>query len=266
MDDARKQQVEEGHRKTLSAFVLRARRVEAHSLAADRDALQKLASVEMKMQFRVGEEMAVLVQRFPPEEQVESAAARVRPLILQGDPVHFAQVMIALNYFSKDSDDDSLKEGVVAVKKKWSRIKPRGKDMLGSSTQIEDAAGNKSDFLSDNELGFGWIYGDVVHADEDRREATKMHGVAERYKAAVPIVARIMIYTMVSLNLLRHMQKTGLLQLDEELFTEDVVVTETEFRSEMRAWFAPVGTPLPPEFGGVQQDTKTAPTDEQQGQ
>ncbi|MDJ0325511.1 hypothetical protein QMG61_17260, partial [Cryobacterium sp. PH31-AA6] len=61
---------------------------------------------------------------------------------------------------------------------------------------------------------------------------------------------------------------TGLVELPEELFTEDVVVTETVFRNEARAWSAPVGTPLPGEFGGAgaSVDSATSPTDAWQEQ
>lgn len=250
MDAARKQQLEERYLATLSAFVLRARRVEAHSLAADKKALHTLSQKQFTMQFKAGEEHGWLIQTLPPEEQLESAAARVRPLILQDDDVHYVKVLNALGYFAKDSPDDKLRAAIASIRSDWNRIQPKGKDILGSSTQIEDAEGNKSEFLSDTELGFAYIYGDVVHNDADRLAATKMHGVKERFKAAAPIVGFIMVLTIATLNLTRNMLTAELMELPEELFTEEVVVTETVFRNETLMWSAPVGTPSPQEFGG----------------
>jgi hypothetical protein len=250
MDATRKQQVEESHIVVLSAFVLRARRVEAHSLAADEAALWKLFRKEMIIQFAPRENKSYLTQVLPPEEQVESAAARVRPLILQDDPVHYSKVMSALGYFSKDSPDKQLRDDVASVRSDWNRVQPRGKGILGAAVQIEDAEGNKSEFISDMELGFAYIYGDVVHNDADRLLATEMHGIKERFKAAAPLVALIMVLAKVTLNLTRSMREAGLVELPDALFTADVVVTETVFRNEARVWSAPVGTPIPQELEG----------------
>lgn len=259
MDDARKQRIEERHIAVISAFVLRARRVEAHSLAADKAVLHKLSTMQMTYQFDAAQNQGYLVQVLPPEEQVESAAARVRPLLLQEDIVHYIKVLNALGYFAKDSPDTKLRNALAEIRSDWNRIQPKGKDILGASTQIEDADGNKSEFLSDTELAFAYIYGDVVHNDLDRLAPTKMHGVKERFKAAAPIVCFIMVLTIATLNATRLMRKAGLLELPEELFTEDVVVTETVFRNEARAWSAPVGTPLPEEFWGAGENVDSAP-------
>jgi hypothetical protein len=250
MDEAHKQLVEGRHLATLSAFVLRARRIEAHSLAADKLALRKLSTMEMTLQFRPGEVHGFLLQTLPPEEQLESAAARVRPLILQDDDVHYAKVLKALGYFAKASPDETLRNAIAAIRSDWNRIQPKGKNILGAGTQIEDADGNKSKFLSDTELAFAYIYGDVVHTDSTRLAATRMHGVKERFKAAAPVVGFMMVLTIATLNLTRRMRTAGLLELPEDLFTEEVVVTETTFRNEVRAWSAPLGTPIPQEFGG----------------
>jgi len=261
MDDDRKLLVEDRHIATLSAFVLRARRVESHSLALDKVLLHKLSRMEMTYQFVASENQGYLVQVLPPEEQIESAAARVRPLLLQEEAVHYIKVLNALGYFAKESADEKLRNALVAIRADWNRIKPRGKDILGASTQIEDADGNKSEFLSDTELAFAYIYGDVVHNDLDRIAATTMHGVKERFKAAAPIVGYIMVLTIATLNVTRNMLKAGLVELPHHLLTDEVVVAETVFRNEARAWSAPLGTPLPRDFGGHEESTQTAESD-----
>lgn len=253
------EEVIERHRRTLNAFVLRARRVEAHSLASDPEVLQKLASAEMKLEYVVQENQAYLRQSLPPEEQVESAAARVRPLILENDEVHYIKVMNALGYFARDSPDERLREAIAAIRTGWTRVQPRGTTVLGSSVQIEDPDGNRSDFLSDTELAFAWIYGDVVHNDADRLEATKMHGVKERFRAAAPIVGYIMVLTKATLNVTRRLVQDGLVDLDQDVLTADVTVKETEFRYPTEAWIAPVGTPLPVRFSTPSPEQPAAP-------
>jgi len=85
------QEMEHNARASLIAFILRARRVEEHSLARDRAALDLLARMQFKVQVTPSRGTATWIQEFPPEEQVESAAARVRPLILNDDPTHWGR-------------------------------------------------------------------------------------------------------------------------------------------------------------------------------
>lgn len=72
-----------------------------------------------------------------------------------------------------------------------------------------------------------------------------MFGVKGRFKAAAPVVGLIMVFTLATLNLTRRCVKAGLVPLPEEVFTDEVVVTETVFRNEARAYMAPVGTAPP---------------------
>jgi hypothetical protein len=72
------------HRANLEQFVLRARRIEGHSLAVDWAALVSLATPAFKLLSLEDGEVR-LRQELPPEEVVESAAARVRPLLLETD-------------------------------------------------------------------------------------------------------------------------------------------------------------------------------------
>lgn len=60
----------------LDLFVLRARRVQAHSLAADQDRIVRWAEHNMTIT-RHASGRTWLVQHLPPEELLESAAARL---------------------------------------------------------------------------------------------------------------------------------------------------------------------------------------------
>ncbi|MET7694091.1 hypothetical protein ABZT06_40020 [Streptomyces sp. NPDC005483] len=69
------------HRSRLEAFVVRARRVDAHSLAADGDAMVALSGMPYVVTALGNGEVHIL-QECPAEEVVESAAARIRPRVV----------------------------------------------------------------------------------------------------------------------------------------------------------------------------------------
>src|SRR4051794_3212799 len=75
-------------RSTISRFIDRARRIENHSLARDRAQLLRYANLEITLARNdAGDVMAT--SPLPPEEPLESLAARCRPFILQGDGIHY---------------------------------------------------------------------------------------------------------------------------------------------------------------------------------
>lgn len=85
----------------LERFVLRARIVQDHSLARDIGVLRNLAREQVKVvitrNLKTGETSTELKPvDLLPAEQVESAAARVRPVFLKKDKVHYATVLDAL--------------------------------------------------------------------------------------------------------------------------------------------------------------------------
>lgn len=78
----------------LERFVLRARIVQDHSLARDIGVLRNLAREQVKVvitrNLKTGETSTELKPvDLLPAEQVESAAARVRPVFLKKDKVHY---------------------------------------------------------------------------------------------------------------------------------------------------------------------------------
>src|SRR4051794_21714323 len=86
---------EETQLHTVEAFVLRARRIAEHSLLRDQGAMAAVA----RSTFEVGvhpDGTATLRRRLLPEEPMESLAARVRPVLLKEDPVHYAKVLKAV--------------------------------------------------------------------------------------------------------------------------------------------------------------------------
>ena len=233
------------HLKTLEAFVMRARRIEAHSICADAEALVKLAQLQLDLEHVPGEG-AFLVRAVPPEEQIESAAARIRPLLLQDHGIHYSRVLGSLKFFLKD--DVALSEVLKSIRAEWMRIKD-GTDLLGMKMFAAAHEDDQLSAASDLELAFAYFYGDVVHHDASRRSSTAAFGVKHRYQMAASVVARVVVLTLSTLNLTRKANIAGLIQLAENVLTDPVVVEETVLRFPVEAAFiAPPGTPPPDSF------------------
>lgn len=83
------------HARTLNRFVLRARRIEAHSLARDRRALSALLEFSLAGQIQLDGTMEMR-RALPDEEAFESLAARVRPVLVKSESVYLARVLDAV--------------------------------------------------------------------------------------------------------------------------------------------------------------------------
>jgi hypothetical protein len=212
----------ERHRRCLDLFVLRARRVETHGLAADLDELHRLATGNFDVTVDIQSGEAILRRSFPPEEQVESAAARVRPFILAKDPLNHSKVTSALGAFS-GTNGLAIAE-VTKAKGWWKEIDPRSERVRGYGLQRTTLDG-RSDYVSDNVLAFAWIYGDTIHANERSLARAAPFDVDDRFRAAVPLVAGIMIRVLGMLRMVEQFIKADLLELTPEAFTIPVVST-----------------------------------------
>ena len=207
---------------TIVAFTLRARRVAEHSLAQNREKLMWHARSTWKLETHESGEQYLVIES-PPEEQLESAAARVRPIILEGDPAHHGKVTRAIGLLLKDVEDENVHRGLKSITDGWKSLDPDGTDIRGYSLQIANRkTGEKTDALADNVLAFAWIYGDVVHADSERRAKGEPFGVAERYRAAAPLVCQIMVKTINTLTLIQGLSERGLIDLPPDTWTTAV--------------------------------------------
>ena len=77
------------------------------------------------------------------------------------------------------------------------------------------------------------------------RAGAQIFGVRERYCAAVPLVAFVMLNTVRLLGFVQSLYEAGLIPLDALVLTEDVAVSETTFRVEATVRIAELGTPAP---------------------
>lgn len=235
---------EENNRQHLEAFVARARRVEAHSLAQDLQELRGLARGGMQFVSRPDGSM-VMRRDFPSEEVMESAAARVRPLMLNDEDCYFIKSLNALGYFIRD--DAAITDLIKIRKREWNERVRESDDEIetGYRVLVENTSTGQQGALNHRKLARAWIYGDVVHHDRKRREGSELFGLRERFAAAVPLVAYLMVISIDLLDLIRALHKQGRLKVDDALLTTPAVLTSTVIDLEVERYTAPVGTPGP---------------------
>ncbi|OZC83881.1 hypothetical protein CH254_23605 [Rhodococcus sp. 06-412-2C] len=249
-------ELDELYSKYLIAFVLRARRVKAHSMYLDPEMVRRVGEVEFRLER--DSECVWLLQELPPEEVVESAAARLRPLILQDEDAHHGKMISALKRFLRGVTLPDVPGGpptdssvfLSKLKGEWAEFDSNGRIAQAYSVQSSRASdGQTSEVLADNVLAFAWIYGDVVHGDSERLRETEQHGVKERFRAAAPLVCRLMEMAVATLHAIEWLRFHGLLPLlPDAAFEQEVVVTDSTFRQKADVYMAPVGTEMPNEL------------------
>ncbi|WP_181010855.1 hypothetical protein [Streptomyces sp. SM13] len=235
--------VEAKHQECLEAFVLRARRVEKHSLATDWDALVALTTMQISViQLENGETR--IRQEFPAEEVVESAAARIRPILLNGDACFYQKALGAVGYFCRELPLDA--QWVKATRAEWQvRVDPSTPQEAGYWVMISDMVTGEGQGLDRHKLAMAWIYGDVVHHDMKRRQEGDAFGLSERFRGAVPLIAWAMVGTIELLNYIRALHEDGVLQLRQEVLDEPVALETTTWEHNGELFYAPVGTEAP---------------------
>lgn len=228
--------------RTIARFVLRARLVQEHSLAADRDILEKYSVWTLSFvvtENRNNGERTCAIAPVPllPTEQVESAAARVRPIFLFSDGVHYENVLRALGIVVVPSAD--LKKDVERLRAKFQAADPDYPD--GRPTEPRSASSMKN-----KQIAGAWLYGHLLHEDELRR--TYSAGISAEFMLlqATKTVCSEMLATVEALHLIERLVTSGSLEIAEDLFTEPISVTAIEWAPQLtNAYVADAGTAMP---------------------
>ncbi|WP_092863475.1 hypothetical protein [Quadrisphaera sp. DSM 44207] len=202
----------------------------------------------------------MFVQDLPPEEQVESAAARVRPLLLEKEVVFYGTVFKAIGFFLRGDGHAGRGEHFERLRAAWRAIDPRGTGLHAYNMQVAPLQDGQPEAaassVADNQLAFAWLYGDVVHHDLERLAATGIAGVRERYRAAAPLVCRVMIHTVSTLRFVELLASNGLLPVPRAALDAGVVVTDPLMRQHARVFVAdpdvdPPRLPVPGQAPGA---------------
>lgn len=237
-----------GYRKftmdNLARFVLRARIVQDHSLAQDIGALKELSEVKFKfniLNFNKGGGANITVDdiKLPHSEQIESAAARVRPVFLFSDGIFYADVLAFL--YEKIVDDNGKKK-VLELLHECQTADP-DYPVSGKGKRAGDGGAG----FSNKELAGSWLYGSLLHDDENRRTFSDAAGIEHAYHAAVYSVPAMMLGVVRILHFIEPLVCDGKLNLDPELWKIDVTFkgTTLSFRGKVSVYVAEVGTTFP---------------------
>lgn len=230
----------------LSRFALRARRISAHSMASDRQALLSLSQVRLSGHIKLDGTMIVR-RALPEEEAFESLAARVRPLLVKSESVYYQRVLDAIqSSVGSTAVDvpDELTSRLFALQHQWSTIDLDGKDVLRFVIQSTTADGSgATPQVSDTQLAAAWLYGDLVHVDTrgDKSDGL-LFPVKERYSAAVAYFAHAAVLSLRTFDLVMALHQLGVIELDDDSFEADVVVGVNELVDESVAYVGPVGS------------------------
>lgn len=231
----------------LARFVLRARIVQDHSLAQDIRALEELTKVEFKLILPTGDmagenDIKFADIKVPHTEQIESAAARVRPVFLFSDEIFYADVLAFL--YEKIVDDDDKKIILKLLRECQMADPDYPKSGKGKR------AGDGGSGFSNKDLAGSWLYGSLLHDDENRRTFSDATGIDSAYHAAVHSVSAMMLCVIKILHFITILVCCGKLDLDPELWKSDVTFkgTTLSFPGEASVYVAKVGTPTPQSF------------------
>ncbi|WP_433679695.1 hypothetical protein [Nocardia sp. CA-119907] len=224
------------HEQRLKAFVLRARRITAHSLWREqKELLEKLHAGQMNvtvtLDHQTGEVTYVHREEFPEEELLESLAARIRPLILKSEELYDSRV---LDSIAARVPAASFPDYILPIEdwhKLWAVVATRDESAQAYFIVTDRGA------ASDQDLTYAWLYGDVVHGD-DKEVESKGLSIEQRYKAAAGIVTRIVDCTELPLLLIRMLVDEQVLIVDNEVFEREVVAKRTVFITPVQAYAA----------------------------
>lgn len=211
-------------RQIIDRFVWRARRVEAHSLVQSGD-VERYA--KRRETYSITTEGVSLVSDNVPadEEAVESLAGRLRPFIVQSEPIYLAKVFKSLDELMPADSLTKEEREVYGSVKGWFERRYVNKNEGLYTIQVFDKDGNPhTKRMSDSLLAESWLYTDYVHADpnDEKAEATKVDYIV-RYRAASTYFCEFALQVLSLLNLVRGLTKKGLVRVSEFALKSPVI-------------------------------------------
>ncbi|MGA5421951.1 hypothetical protein [Streptomyces lavendulocolor] len=213
-----------------------------HSLADDWVKLVALIDPKIRVRFENGE--VWIRQELPAEEVIESAAARIRPILLTTEDCFHMKALKALGYACRELPRDA--ERIRAMRAEWkTRVDPATPLDAAYRVLVANTTTGEEHDLDAHRLAMSWIYGDVVHHDMERRKEGDPFGLRARFRAAVPLVAWTMVATIELLNYIEALCKDGVLHLRPEVFDAQVAPKSTVWEEHAQIFTAPVGTEMP---------------------
>lgn len=213
-------------------------------MAQDIGVLKKLSTVELnfnipKFNKEGGVNIDIADIKVPHTEQIESAAARVRSVFLFSDGIFYADVLAFL--YEKIVDDNEKKKVLKLLRE--CQLADPDYPISGKGKR----AGDRESGYSNKDLAGSWLYGSLLHDDENRRTFSDTTGIEHAYRAAVYSVPAMMLGVVRILHFIEPLVCDGKLNLDPELWKSDVTFkgTTLSFRGKVSVYVAEVGATFP---------------------
>lgn len=233
-------------KETLRRFVIRARRVETHSLVKNNKILEY---VQPKLRLTYSEKQDVKIEYLMPDEEIfESLAARVRPCILNSEPVYLGKVFDAIEICM------GSRQMNVEARQCFETCRRRFADLCNKrsgasySVQIFDGDNNaSSDSFTDLQIGEAWLYADLVHSDPhgDKARAAEVP-YRDRYYAGTSFFSTLTVIIVNTYRLITDLNKRFEWQIEESAWHIQVSVAEKDFDFTAEDMYIfPVGTIIP---------------------
>lgn len=213
---------EEWTTRVLSWFVVRARRVEAHSLLADREAMVRWARGGVDTTDDCGGG-ASRRWSLPPEEALDSLAVRCRPFFTRGAAVHWETVTAALRAHVR-GPGDALGESLEQLRSDWRRLELTHPCPLvfSSPSEVDGRNPGRGEVTTDIALAHHWLYGESGPSKDRSVQRLGAHALADRYRASVVLVANVALLVISTLGFMRVLWERVELDLPEHPFTRPV--------------------------------------------
>ena len=208
----------------LSRFVLRARRLQAHSLMQH----PVIMNPNVHEHFPPGgfRRHGQFVQMLPPEEAFESLVARLRPFILENDGIN---VGVALDLLCRVIAN----EGTTAYGGELEALETRWRTFRSEASTLHMLGPNG--LISSKKLAKAWLYTESVHSDEGLH---RKYGTIPRvslFMVAVSHYATAANIVMATLDLARKVSDAGIIVLPPHSFQEGVTVETSPVSSKRGA-------------------------------
>lgn len=230
----------------LRRFIVRARRVAAHSMVKDQSVL-KYVNPTFTIQRREGEPIKIKYH-MPDQEIFESLAARTRPCILEREPVYLDKVLRSVTMcLDGRKMNETAQKCFDECKSHFAHL--RDKDGVTSySIQMFDMNDiPQSEPMSDLLIGEAWLYSDLVHADPQgkKAEATVL-SYRDRYYAGTSFFSQLSIIIVNMLNLITALNRDFGFDVDPEAWEEQVVASDEDSeRIAENMYMLPQGMQVP---------------------
>ncbi len=244
--------------KLVVDFVRRLRRVALHPLALDEtgavEGAPPLPGGYLQMLMRVSNRwepeapevgpngMGTLRSPLPDEVLFESLATRVR--VFTADRRLYGKNGLGALDRLAGLDDLELRLSSEHFWREWAEATERGgpdERAYRVGYQIGPGSDAIQHHFTDIDLAYNWLYGDVIHSDEEKIEH---FGVMERFRAAVGVFSQLAVVAIETLHYINELVELGILDLPVGTFSDPVVVTAREYTQTVFMLMGEVGADL----------------------